>query len=122
MPAMYCALCRRPVEARRHIGAGTVILAVVSLGVSLLAIPFYAKRCCICKSAAVSTTAPDAGDAADGSSSLVRLADLERRLSLTEGELEAAVVEIDRLRTERDFYRQLLGDPTARKRDQPGSE
>jgi len=44
----YCALCNRPVVPKRKIGAGTVILAILTGGLSLLAIPLYAKRCPIC--------------------------------------------------------------------------
>ena len=47
---------------------------------------------------------------------------MEKRLSLTEGELERASTELDRLRTERDFYRQLLGDPTLRAKDRPSNQ
>jgi hypothetical protein len=122
MPTMYCALCGRSVEARRQIGVGTVVLAVVTAGISLLAIPFYAKRCSICKSAAVSLTNPDSASIGRGSSPPGRLADMEKRLSLTEGELERASAELDRLRTERDFYRQLLGDPTLRAKNRPTNE
>jgi hypothetical protein len=121
MPTMYCALCDRPVEARRQIGAGTVVLAVVSVGLSLLAVPFYARRCSICKSTAVSMTAPGQGLVARAASSPARLADLEQRLRSTEGDLEAAMVELERLRTERDFYRQLVGDPAAREKGRAGS-
>ena len=115
MATMYCALCRRPVEAKRHIGVGTLILAVVSFGVSLLAIPFYKRRCCICRSAAVSASPPDGG--IDGPSAPGQLTELRHRLSATEAELEATGTELERLRTERDFYRQLLEDPTLRRRD-----
>jgi hypothetical protein len=110
---MYCALCRRPVEAKRHIGVGTVVLAVLSGGLSLLAIPFYSKRCSICKSTAVSETAGGAGMAGLHDA---RLVELEERLSHTQEELEATNAELDRLRTERDFYRQLLEDPAAREK------
>lgn len=110
MATMYCALCRRPVEAKRQIGAGTIILAVVTAGVSLLAIPFYRKRCAICKSAAVATTMPGGESIASGVASPARLAGMEQRMSVTEGELETARDELDRLRAERDFYRDLLGD------------
>lgn len=110
MATMYCALCKRPVEARRQIGAGTVIVAVLTAGMSLLAIPFYQKRCSICKSPALSAALP--GQTAIGSGIFPpgRLADVEQRLSVTENELEAANFELDRLRAERDFYRDLLGD------------
>jgi hypothetical protein len=110
MATMYCALCSRPVEAKRQIGAGTIILAVITGGVWLMAIPFYPKRCSICRSTAVSTTGPGGAPVASGASSLLRVAGLEQRLSVTEGELETARDELDRLRTERDFYRDLLGD------------
>jgi len=122
MATMYCALCRRPVEAKRQIGAGTVALGVITAGLWFLAIPFYPKRCCICRSTAVSATNPDAeavprgASPAHGPALETRVAELERRLSLTEGELEAASVTLERLTTEQEFYRQLLDDPTARRR------
>ena len=112
---MYCALCSRPVEARRHIGAGTVVLALFTFGASLLAVPFYAKRCSICKSTALSFSPPDARTGEGGASSVSRLAELERRLRLVEEELEAAGGDLKRLNEERDFYRQLLGDPASRR-------
>lgn len=129
MATMYCALCRRPVDAGRRIGMGTIVLAVLTGGLWLLAIPFYEKRCAICRSAAVSATAPD-GKIADGASPLAqrqtlerRIADLEGRLSLTEGEVEATSIEIERMRAERDFDRQLLGNPARRlKKEESGSE
>jgi hypothetical protein len=114
---MYCALCRRPVEARRQIGLGTVVLAVISAGISLLAVPFYSKRCSICKSAAVSLRAPDGGELASGAAPLAQLTDLKHRLTRMEAELEESGVELERVRTERDFYRQLLGEPPAEPRD-----
>lgn len=113
MPTMYCALCNRPVEARRQVGVGTVALAIVSGGLWLLAIPFYQKRCSICKSPAISPVGPGARVApgpARGS-----LAELEQRLRLTEGELEAATEALEQVTEERDFYRQLLEDPAARR-------
>jgi hypothetical protein len=36
---------------------------------------------------------------------------MEKRLSVTEGELEAANVELEQLRVEREFDRQLLRAP-----------
>jgi hypothetical protein len=123
MATKYCALCKRPVEAKRQVGAGTVALGVVTAGLWFLAIPFYRKRCCICRSTAVSTTMPDPGSvtgdvtaAASGRAVQTRLAELERRLSLAEAELEAAGVQLERLRTEQEFYRELLEDPAARRR------
>jgi hypothetical protein len=116
MPTMYCALCARPVEARRHIGMGTAILALLTMGMSLLAIPFYRRRCAICKSPAVSAVPPESG--LGGRGPLARLAKLEERLSAVEEQLERASVELDRLGAERDFYRQLLG--SGRAHDRPG--
>ncbi len=115
---MYCALCRRPVEARRQVGVGSAILAVFTAGLSLLAIPFYARRCSICKSTAVSAIGPDGRPAGDAPSA--RVAAAEQRLGLAEGELEAAKAEIERLTEERDFYRQLLDDPTRKPNDARG--
>jgi hypothetical protein len=125
MATMYCALCRRAVEARRHIGAGSVLLALGTMGFSVLAIPFYAKRCSICKSTAVSHTPTDqglapAGGTAGSGSALTRAAALEQRLGAAEGELEATAAELARVRTERDFYRQLLGDRAPPSWDRPG--
>ena len=54
MSTMYCNLCKRPVEAKRNIGIGSLILIVLTFGVWLLAIPFYSKRCAICKSDSLS--------------------------------------------------------------------
>lgn len=110
MATMYCALCRRPVEAKRQLGAGTLILAVVTGGAWLITIPFYSKRCSICRTKAVSTTGPGGRRLTSGAASVTRLADLEQRLTVTETELDTARDELDRLRAERDFYRELLGD------------
>src|SRR5688572_23610645 len=99
MATMYCALCGRPVEANRQIGLGTVILAVFTAGISLLAVPFYPKRCSICKSAAVSVSLPD-GAVGATRDPLARVADLEKRVSLVEEELETAGVEVRRLKAE----------------------
>jgi hypothetical protein len=118
MATMYCALCRRPVEANRQVGVGTVILAVLTFGMSLLAVPFYRKRCCICRSAAVSVS-PPAGAAGATGDPFARVADLEKRLSLVEGELETAGVELRQLKAERDFYSQLLANPAAREAGRP---
>lgn len=120
MATMYCALCRRPVEARRQVGVGTAILAVFTAGLSLLAIPFYARRCSICRSAAVTATGPDGRPVGDAS--VARLAAVEQRLRLVEGALEAANTDIERLTEERDFYRQLLGEPTTGPDESPGRE
>jgi hypothetical protein len=113
MSTMYCALCNRPVEANRQIGAGTVILAVVTVGISLLAVPFYPRRCSICKSTALHAS-PGEAEARGATGPFARLTDLERRLGLVEDELEAANVELRRLKAERDFYGNLLADPNRR--------
>lgn len=110
MATMYCALCHRPVEARRHVGIGTAILAVFTAGLSLLAIPFYARRCSICRSAAVSMTDPDGRSVGD--TAAARSPELEQRLSRTIGDLEAAHAEIEQLNEELEFFRQLLPDKT----------
>ena len=57
MSTMYCNLCKRHVEAKRIIGIGSLILIVLTGGFWLLAIPFYSKRCAICKSDALSDSA-----------------------------------------------------------------
>jgi len=44
----YCVLCERKVQPRRRIGIGTLIIALLSLGLALLLIPFYKKRCPVC--------------------------------------------------------------------------
>ena len=49
MATKYCVNCDRVVGAKRIIGAGTIILAVCTGGFWLLAIPFYMKRCPICR-------------------------------------------------------------------------
>jgi len=53
---MYCNLCKRPVDARRQIGVGTLLLVLITGGLWLFLIPFYSKRCSICKSTALSKT------------------------------------------------------------------
>lgn len=122
MATMYCALCSRPVEANRQIGAGTIVLGLVTGGVWFLAVPFYPKRCSICKSTAVSDTSPDGAlpraSKTGSGTALQRIEDLEQRLSLTQAELESTNTALDRVRTERDFYRQLLADPARKK--EPG--
>jgi len=109
MATMYCALCQRPVEAKRFIGAGTIFLALLSAGFSLLALPFYPKRCSICRSTAVSDVAPDLDGRPGGVGSIGRMAALERRLAQAEEELETTAKELERVESERDFYRELRG-------------
>ena len=49
MATRYCVNCDRVIEAKRVIGAGTIILAVCTMGMWLILIPLYSKRCPICK-------------------------------------------------------------------------
>ncbi len=49
MATKYCVNCDRVVEAKRVIGVGTFILALITSGIWLFIIPFYSKRCPICK-------------------------------------------------------------------------
>ena len=51
MSIKHCVLCDRSVEPKRQIGVGTFLLAVITGGFWLLLIPFYTKKCPICKSA-----------------------------------------------------------------------
>lgn len=120
MATMYCALCRRPVEGKRQIGVGTVFLAVITGGFSLLAVPFYKKRCSICKSEAVSALPPGSGYGPGSADP--RTVELEEKLRLAQDELESVNAALDRVRTERDFYRQLLEDPAARAKRRLGKE
>src|SRR5271157_5477313 len=48
MATRYCLSCNRVVEAKRVIGAGTIILAICTMGIWLILIPFYSKRCPMC--------------------------------------------------------------------------
>lgn len=48
MQVAFCKNCNKHTGHKRAIGAGTVLGAVVTGGVSLLAIPAYSKRCVIC--------------------------------------------------------------------------
>ena len=49
MAVKMCMHCDKKVEAKRHIGIGTIILLVLTGGLWLLVIPFYKKRCPICR-------------------------------------------------------------------------
>lgn len=100
-------------------GVGTAILAVFTAGLSLLAIPFYVKRCSICRSPAVSVTGPD-GRVRSGAAD--QAGTLGRQLGEAQGELEAANAEIEHLTEELEFYRKLLDDPTRSGRQRPGSQ
>jgi hypothetical protein len=48
MQVAYCPNCGKNTGHKRALGAGTIIGAVVTAGVSLLAVPGYGKRCVIC--------------------------------------------------------------------------
>lgn len=56
MSIKYCNMCQRQVEPKRTVGVGTLLLAIISGGFALLLIPFYKKRCPICKGTALSDT------------------------------------------------------------------
>ena len=111
---MFCALCARPVEPKRHIGALTIFFGVITAGFSLLAVPFYRKRCPICKSDALTYAVPGTGEKPLRGSPYARITELEGQLREMESALESTHNELDQLRMERDFYRQLLEDPAKR--------
>jgi hypothetical protein len=48
MRVAYCPNCGKYTGHKRALGAGTILGAVVTGGVSLLAVPVYGKRCVIC--------------------------------------------------------------------------
>jgi len=50
MATKYCVNCDRVIEAKRQIGVGTFILAILTGGLWLILIPFYSKRCPMCHS------------------------------------------------------------------------
>lgn len=60
MAAKYCNMCQRPVEPKRVIGVGTLLLAILTAGLALLLIPFYQKRCPVCKGSSL-TDKPEPG-------------------------------------------------------------
>ena len=45
----YCPNCKQNVSPKKEVGIGTLILALMTCGISLLVIPFYSKRCPMCK-------------------------------------------------------------------------
>lgn len=57
MQNLRCDQCDQMTGHKRYIGAGTIILAVVTSGIALLAIPFYPILCMKC--GADSGTSPD---------------------------------------------------------------
>lgn len=48
MKVAFCANCAKYTGHKRSIGVGTALGAVVTGGVSLLAVPAYGERCVIC--------------------------------------------------------------------------
>lgn len=48
MEMFKCANCEENRGVKRNIGIGTLIAAILTMGWSLLLIPFYPKRCIIC--------------------------------------------------------------------------
>jgi hypothetical protein len=54
MEMLYCNICKKITGHKRAIGVGTLLGGVVTLGVSLAAVPFYPLRCVICGSSETS--------------------------------------------------------------------
>lgn len=48
MEISFCQNCGKGTGHKRALGAGTILGAVATGGVSLLGVPFYGKRCVIC--------------------------------------------------------------------------
>ncbi|MCI0587023.1 MAG: hypothetical protein L0323_09310 [Planctomycetes bacterium] len=48
MNARHCPGCNRVTGHKRAIGVGTLLLALLTLGFSLLLVPFYPTRCAVC--------------------------------------------------------------------------
>jgi hypothetical protein len=48
MEMLYCQNCKKTTGHKRAIGIGTLLGGVATLGVSLIAIPFYPLRCVKC--------------------------------------------------------------------------
>jgi hypothetical protein len=48
MQISHCANCGKSTGHKRNIGIGTLLGALVTCGFSLLAVPFYPKRCILC--------------------------------------------------------------------------
>lgn len=92
----WCDLCRRNVEPKRKIGAGSLIAVLVTFGWWILAIPFYKKRCPICGGTHLSVPHSDTdhpghghqGGTTDGLQRLELLAKLKDNGSLTQAEYD----------------------------------
>lgn len=54
----YCRACERTTHFKRQFGVGTLIGVVVTGGLWLLALPFYEKRCSICKTICIPNARP----------------------------------------------------------------
>ena len=54
MSTKFCNLCERRVEGKIDIGVGSLLLVLFTCGLWLIAIPFYAIRCSICKTTELS--------------------------------------------------------------------
>ena len=48
MKTYYCHSCNKTTGYKRNLGWGTFFGGIFTLGISLLFIPFYPKRCIIC--------------------------------------------------------------------------
>lgn len=92
----WCDLCKRNVEPKRKIGAGSLIAVLVTFGWWILAIPFYKKRCPICGGTHLSVPRSEADQPAHshqgGTTStlqqLERLASLKENGAITQQEFE----------------------------------
>lgn len=80
-----CMMCRRDVQTRRKIGAGSVILVLVTAGLWILAIPFYRQRCPICSGSMF-------GEVEQGTAVADRVAGYKMRNLLILGILVAIIV------------------------------
>lgn len=60
MAVMECSLCSRPVEAKRVMGIGTLLLVFLTGGLWIIAIFFYKCRCPICRTDALTSIATPA--------------------------------------------------------------
>lgn len=56
----YCSVCEKNVDAKRNIGIGSLIGIIVTMGFWLIAIPFYGKRCPLCKNSQLEAPKSDA--------------------------------------------------------------
>jgi len=52
MEMMHCKLCDKMTMHKRDFGIGSIVIAILTGGLWLLAWPFYPKRCVVCGQAA----------------------------------------------------------------------